>query len=185
MQLKTLFFLLLLGVTIIIAVILPQQKQNDLTEENTAESNSYYLQQFSLTVMNEQGIITYTIEGDELQQDEISGVSTLTNPSSIIYRNKDNDWKIDSREGFINKDQSHIVLSDQVHAEYFGGESNQQNIKVDTKSLEIFLDEDRIVTNEKVTITHDSSKLSGTGMVADLKSNTIKLNADVKGFYAP
>ncbi len=185
MRLKTLFVLLLLGVTIILAVMLPQQEQSKLIIENTPESNSYSLQQFSLTVMNAQGVKTYTIEGDELIQDEVSGESAMTNPSSIIYRNQNKEWKIDSRKGFINNDQSHITLSDQVHAERYGERQNQQNIKIDTMSLEIFLDENRIVSDEKVIITHDSGKLSGTGMVADLKSNTIKLNADVKGFYAP
>ncbi len=181
MQAKTLFFLLLSGLAFVLIVILPQQQQNIKKADSPAESNSYYLQQFSLTAMNAQGIKTYTVKGDKLHQDEISGESTLTNPSLVIYRDTHSDWQIQSKQGLVSKDHAYIKLSDSVHAEH----TDQQNITVDTKSLEIFLEENRIVSNEEVTISHNAGTLTGKGLVADLESNTIKLNANVKGYYAP
>lgn len=180
-QLKTLFFLILLGITIIVATMLNRDIKEISVPTTLATSNSYYLQKFELTVLDESGTKSYSVEGKTLEQNTVTGVSLITSPYSIIYKQGQSHWKIRSDRGSINEDQSHITLTDNVHAENI----TEQAINMETKSLDIFLNEHRIVTEETVTIFHAAGQLSGTGMQADLNDNTIRLNANIKGSYDP
>lgn len=103
----------------------------------------------------------------------------------MSYRTTDgNEWKVKADSGQIRDDGSQIELYGNVHV---GGmlPGSDQPGEIRTSILTLDTQAEVVRTKAPLVLRYGSQQLEATGLVANLKDRSLKLESRVHGFFSP
>jgi lipopolysaccharide export system protein LptC len=163
----------------------PPQDQGPPTDRNEGTGPlGYYVRGARLSGTDEQGRVTYRVRAerlDELPADErlrLQGVSVEYQPA------EETAWTISAATASALKDGSLLELSGDVEIRNVPtGDSAQQSVL--TQALRFWPDTSSVESDEPVEFRVGDWRLPGTGLRANLKGRTLRLESVVHGTFAP
>lgn len=142
----------------------------------------YTLEEFTLSLLDEQGRLGVSLTGKSLEHDPRDERSRIEAPRATVTGPGDSRWEGDAREGWITDDGGELHLSGSVRLRRKPGESVPP-LELTTETLTLYPERDQARTPAFVTIVQPGARLEGTGMQVDLARGTYQLNAQVRGRY--
>lgn len=180
MQFRTLLLFFLLG-AVITLVLFMNRPDEEKSSQAEAFKHNFYLQDFTLTRFDSDGQLKHKMKGQKIEQDVVSGESYITLPQAEFFSNGKANWKITAQKGWMDKNQSLARLENDVVLQQL----INPNTRVVTTEIDLNLNEKIAENQVPVHITQASNKLEGTGLLARLDQNWLKLKAEVRGTYVP
>lgn len=180
MSAKTLILIVLFCLGIGLYLVTDRSVKNDIVTPVSDGSNNFYMENFTISNFDENGVLSRVVSGQQMTRETESGASNIINPEAILYTDAEAAWKIVSTEGTITGDQTELTLRDTVRAR----RQPDQNLEIQTEQLDINLTAQSAQSEEKVTIVHPTGYQEGIGMTAELSKNELRLLSQVKGHYA-
>ncbi len=143
----------------------------------------YFATGARITQTGPDGAPRYRIAADRVDQDAGSGSIQLTQPRFDLATERGN-WRVSAARGDLPQDASQIDLrGDVLLASQVG--PRREPIEIRTASLHFEPQAGRARSRERVTITLAGKTLAGTGLDANLKAQTVRLESDVNGRFLP
>lgn len=141
--------------------------------------SDYLLENFSLTIMNDDGLRRFSLHAPHLERSPVDESTLLTAPDVLIFEDNRATWRSTGETGWISADGTELRLEDDVTMESIDG----QDTTVVTDTI-TFLPDDRLAhTQDAVTLTQADSVMTGIGLRANFQSQTWELLADVKARF--
>jgi lipopolysaccharide export system protein LptC len=126
----------------------------------------------------------YRLKAELIRQDPASGVVELES-IKMNYRTATNAvWKVDAQQGTVATSGSEILLRGQVRVAGPIGEPGRK-LQLDTDKLAIDTQQELVTTDAMVVMTWEGQVLRARGMVANLKTERVKLESKVNGRFIP
>lgn len=144
----------------------------------------YYLTDFVLTEMNDQGRLAHSLVAENLYHYPGRESATLARPRFVLYKNDNKTWDISAAEGLVSERERFVRLNGSVVVRHLGG-GGGPGIAMYTSELYIWPDEEKAETESRVRIEHDSGVTHAVGMRADLALRQVHLLSQVRGDYEP
>lgn len=160
---------LIFGTPILIGT--PSSPQN-----KTADT---YLQQGKSWQYNQQGELSHLLKSSSLYHFKTGSMSTLENPQLFVYSDGDLTWTARALRGNIAHDSQTIVLQSSVVLK-----NSKRNIHLTTSAMTVLPGEKLARSDTRTVIVDSESQLEAQSMSADLSSNKVTLESQVKGYYA-
>jgi lipopolysaccharide export system protein LptC len=104
----------------------------------------------------------------------------LTQPRLVQLREKEPAIRVRADRGTATKDGEEVRLYDNVVVTR-DATADRPEMRAETAFLQVFPNEKIARTPERVVITEGGSRLAGTGMVANARTQQMTLDADVSG----
>ncbi|CAA6817500.1 MAG: LPS export ABC transporter protein LptC [uncultured Thiotrichaceae bacterium] len=158
--------------------------------ERDSDAVDYYLTDFKLSAITDEGKISHTLSGDYLahwQQRKTSFIirpeltSNDDNATDAQRTTKADAIKLNAEEAVLDHSTNTAELSGQVNLLVDNDQSPQLTLK--TAQLQYQIDNKHITTTEAVRITTPQLQLSGTGLDIKLDESYLRLNTNVKSTY--
>lgn len=143
----------------------------------------YFMENFTLTNMNEQGSPAYVLKAQKLLHYADDDSSELTQPSIQFFNTKGN-WTISAERAQLLSDKQLIHLHNKVRL-LREGSAQQSALSIDTDYLRIHTDQEIAETDRPARIQSQGLELHSIGMVFDNRQGILKLTSKVKGTYEP
>lgn len=158
--------------------------------ERDSDAVDYYLTDFKLSAITDEGKISHTMSGDYLAHWQQRKTSFIIRPE--LTSNDDNDTDaqstkqadaitLNAEEALLNHSTNTAELSGKVNLLVDNDQSPQLTLK--TAQLQYQIDNKHITTTEEVRITTPQLQLSGTGLDIKLDESYLRLNTNVKSTY--
>jgi LPS export ABC transporter protein LptC len=162
------------------------QSSNDeeiATPSYDASHRGYYLKAARILGTGPDGSLLYQLEAREAEQLDRDRIA-FTDVHLDYSPQSDVPWSVDADLATIHADEQVLLLEGHVRAisnEGFSGNDTE----IRTEYLEIYPEEFRAETDERVQIRIGQRSLTATGMLASLQDNQLKLKSNVRGKFAP
>lgn len=104
----------------------------------------------------------------------------LTEPRLVQLREKEPAIRVRADRGTVTKDGEEVRLYDNVVVTR-DATAERAEMRAETTFLQVFPNEKIARTPERVVMTEGGSRLTGTGMVANARTEQMTLDADVSG----
>lgn len=171
--------LLVAALSIIVWNIRPEDKLPTIQ----SDKSDYRLLNFQMTAFNEQGNESFSLTAPLLERDPAGKTISITKPEFIFPGEGKEQWHATADSAWVSEKAREVQLRQNVTIHSPASPAGVQAI-LRTKQLTIFPKEDRIQTNEWVTINHGSSILKGLGLEANIKQHRVQLLSKVQAHYA-
>ena len=146
--------------------------------------SDYLLFDFELVALDGEGEASFYASGPSLSRHPHLGTLDIIDPR---FSSPDTDggiWTSSARRAHINSEGTRLDLLGA--AEVIGPESDAgEPIRLRSELLTVFPREQRVSSEQPVTITQPGSILNATGLRADLNSRRIELLSNVRTRHAP
>lgn len=188
MRKRTLFAILLFaGFALFSRWLVNQQSdQTGATTSSQRSSIDYELENFVARSFDEKGFLVFQMNAPRMSKDTTSGVTRVSHPRILWPQRKTNKkTTLLADSGLISDDQNEIHFSGSVvvksRSTLEGNDS--QPITLRTEELS-FNQTDRLLTsNVLISLTAPGLQISGIGLTANLDTEQINLQQQVKGQY--
>ncbi len=164
-------------------------QQSDQTEATTSSQRSsidYELENFVARSFDEKGFLVFQMNAPRMSKDTTSGVTRVSHPRILWPQRKTNKkTTLLADSGLISDDQNEIHLSGSVVVKSRStlDGNNSQPITLLTEELS-FNQTDRLLTsNVLISLTAPGLQISGIGLTANLDTEQVNLQQQVKGQY--
>jgi len=153
--------------------LVPEQKPKHFPD--------YFMEDFSVTQMNEQGIPAYVFQAKRLQHYSDNNTSEVTAPHIEIHDQRGN-WSIvaDRAVVFGNTDIIHLYDQVKIRREKT---PQQTGLAIDTSYLQIDTQNKIAETDKPAHISTGTLELDTRGMVFDSTQDILKLTSNVRGTH--
>lgn len=155
------------------------------TREPTVRTEpDYFIEDFTFTRMSVSDKAQYVISGKKLIHYPVDDSSTIEQPSVRSYSNLRDPMTLRARTAKITADQKEIHFYDNVTLERpqtRGGDS----LRADSDYMLALPNQDIVKTDKRVVIQLGTSRMEGTGMIADNGKHQMNLQSQVRGHYEP
>ena len=156
----------------------------DETEQSVARvASGYYLTDAILEQSDSRGKPLYRLQAGRIEQFPNNNLVRLSMVQVSYPGNERNQgWELSANEGEIMGDGHKIVLRDNVQAR----EKGENAMRLIRTSELVFDPVNSIAsTDADVIVELDGYRLTATGMTANLKTNTVKLQSAVNAHFEP
>jgi lipopolysaccharide export system protein LptC len=161
----------------------PQVEEQASTPGLSDSHRGYYLKSARILGTGPEGKLLYELLAREAEQLDESSVS-FTDVRINYSPKTDVPWSVDADTATVYANEKRVLLEGHVRATSSEGFSGSDT-EIRTEYLEIYPDDFRAETDERVQIRIGSRSLTATGMLASLKDNQVKLKSNVHGIFAP
>lgn len=144
----------------------------------------YYLVNFTLTTMGDNGIPKHQLSADNMSHYPDDDTARLENPHLVIYRNDTDTWDIRAEHGLVMDEGQSVMLQGEVFIEQVSTDSDR-NLEITTRDLDVKTNEEFASTEQAIIIKDRYGVTEAVGMYADLKGRQLKLISQVHGKYQP
>ena len=179
------YFLILLVVVMLTAFGNWLLKSIEITthkqEQALRHDPDYYLQQFTGKVFNTDGSLHYKLDADQLKHYPDDNSVYVSMPVVRMFREPNPPWILTADEGLILNDGQLIHLNGAVDITQPG--TAQTMMKLLTRDLRIYTDQDYAETQARVDISQGASRTTAVGMHADLRLGRVELLSKTRGKY--
>jgi len=142
-------------------------------------SSDYAMTDFTLTIMDENGIPARTIQGSEMSHFPTDDSTEIHNPVAEFIDPDADNWEIRSDHGHTKGKGELILLTGNVIIT----NKDKPEIKLLTEKLNLDTEQSTAYTDEAVTIHSPQGETQSIGLHAALKDETINLHSRVRGQY--
>lgn len=158
------------------------QQQEQETEQAALESNrtiDYAMNDFKMTIMNENGYPARIIEGKQLAHYPDDDSTEIDDAVAYFMEPEKDTWLITSNKAFTQGKGEEIDLSGNVVI------TRQSNNEIELRTEQLTLDtvNDTAYTDQAVTIHSPYGNTDSVGLHAALQNETINLHSKVRGQY--
>ena len=176
-------FVILLASAIILAIWLPDadKRMRNLPEETPPEADQF-MDNPSIVELNANGRPFRWLKATHMAY--FSDETTHLNNPDIRLVDKDNSpaaWTIKAKYGVITN-HNYVYLSGNVNI-HKHLDQNDDTMIINTSNLHVYLDQNIGTTENEVTVSSKSGKVSATGMTIDINKQTLRLLSKVHGNY--
>ncbi|MDH5570693.1 MAG: LPS export ABC transporter periplasmic protein LptC [Gammaproteobacteria bacterium] len=179
------YFLILLVVVMLAAFGNWLLKSIEITtqqqEQALRHDPDYYLDQFTGKSFNTDGSLHYTLKAGHLKHYPDDNSVHVSMPVLHMFREPNPPWILTADEGLILNDGQLIHLNGTVDITQSG--PAQTMMKLVTRDLRIYTDQDYAETSARVDISQGTSWTTAVGMHADLRLGRLELLSKTRGKY--
>ena len=180
MSIRFLHGLLLLFSTIVMLIYLSEKEiplENIFKTENKFEAKTY-LYDFSSSRYDESGKLQEVINAEMALDIPISKEIKLTKPSIHTHDKNQNTWVASADMGFMYKDNSLVLLKENVLIM-----NKNTHSKMETSEVNFDLQKRTAETDKQVAVSHVEGFTIADGMKVDLKRSKLQLHNQVRTTY--
>lgn len=156
------------------------KKAVTLTDEADPHFVDLFMRDFTLTVMDENGKPSYTLQARYFEHYNDKSRSLIEEPVIHLLQTN-NRWVIRAKTGEIDNDHNIIILHENVVMQQ---QETDFPIHVETSQLVIDTVRQIARSNQIVNIIHKELHLQSDGMILNNASGVLELLANVRGNYA-
>ena len=178
------FFLFILAIAIAITStwfndlwISHQESQSNTVSESKL---SYYFTQFSMISTNDIGTMEYKLSGKHFSHWSEKDVSEVVEPLLFSYDSQKKSTKMTADKAVIQHKKDSLELQGSVNIKNFSSDSSSL---LETDLLRYHSSKRWIETDSQVTLTSDSSTITGKGMDSKLDENTLRIHSNVLSIF--
>jgi LPS export ABC transporter protein LptC len=158
----------------------PGEESTATTPGATGSTPGYVATGAELVDTGEDGQPQFRLQADRISQQHPGSVVELEQPR-IDYQGTTR-WQLTARSGALPQDASSVTFSGDVRAVAERG--REAPLVIRTETLDIDLIKRRAETSAAVAIELGRSRLDATGLHADMKADSLRLESAVHGEYA-
>lgn len=144
----------------------------------------YYLRGARLVGTDEQGRIAYRIRAERLDENPEEELLELTGVAVEYQPADETPWRISAAGATAPKDGSQLDLRGNVELESAPTDGGRP-VRIATEELRFFPDSSTVESDETVSIRVGDWQLAAKGLRTHLKGDTLELESDVHGRFAP
>jgi LPS export ABC transporter protein LptC len=151
----------------------------------------YYLTDFRLSAITDQGKISHTMSGDYLAHWQQRKASFIIRPQLNSKDDNENNGTTQAADAVVLHAEEALLDHNTNTAELSGkvkllvDNDQTAQLSLETAQLQYQIDTKHVTTTEEVRITTPQFQLSGTGLDSKLDESILRLNANVKSTYQP
>jgi lipopolysaccharide export system protein LptC len=140
----------------------------------------YYLNDFSLSAMDEQGHLQHRLQAKQLSHFTAGEKTELQQPELMVFKQDKVAWQVVAERGEINQRQDDILLLGGVQLNQLTG---NEPLRLTTSSLHILPKQGRANTNQPITLTQAGKRIDAIGMEIEREGQRLLLLSQVRGRY--
>lgn len=142
----------------------------------------YFLQNFTATTMDSQGVAQHRLEADYLEHYPDDDTIVLTQLKLDMFRDALPPWTAQAKRGVVYEQGERIELSGEIKLQR-PATGKGEALTLLTEELTVYPRREYAETDAAVTITGDRSQTQAVGMRLDLKQGQLELLANTRGTY--
>ena len=150
--------------------------QDDKNSNTTQSKLSYYFTQFSMISTDANGSIEYNLVGKHFSHWTGRESSEIVNPQLTSFSSQKESTNMTAEKAVMLQQKDNLELQGSVNIRNFSSDSSSV---LKTDLLRYHSKERLIETDSHVTLTSDSSIMSGKGMDSKLDENTLRIHSNV------
>ncbi|MCW9012647.1 MAG: LPS export ABC transporter periplasmic protein LptC [Gammaproteobacteria bacterium] len=158
------------------------QKTPIVQPEKDEHFPDYFMENFTITNMDENGQVAYSIQAKKLEHFADDNSAEIIEPF-IEFKDRKGDWTISAERAHFLGQQNIIHLYEKVHI-IRAGSNTRSPLSIETNYLVINADSQIAQTDKPAHIKTRDSELDTVGMVFDNRQGILKLLSRVRGTYA-
>jgi LPS export ABC transporter protein LptC len=128
----------------------------------------------------EDGLPLYRLDAEHIEQPEPKGTIYLSSPKLDYQTAPGNRWTLTALHGQMPEDAHAADLTGDVHAQGLPTGSDSV-MRIDTDQLQLDMTQQVATSSSTVRVDWGGNRLTGHGMRADLKNDTLQLASKVHG----
>jgi len=164
------------------ALEITRRSAGDTREPTVRTEPDYFIEDFTYTRMSVSGKAQYVISGKKLIHYPKDDSSAVEQPSMRSYSSLRDPMTLRSRSAKITADQKELHFYDDVILER-PQTRGTESLRVDSDYMLALPKQDIVKTDRKVLIRLGTSRMEGTGMIADNGKHQLNLQSNVSGHY--
>ena len=183
MNLKNLLLVTFALLLVILGNWLTEEGVKQVDKRLAAEpevQQDYYLNDFSITVLNEHGLPQHRLQAKQLSHFTTGEQTRLQQLELVVFKQNTVEWQIVAERGEINQLQNEVLLLGKVQLLQPTGD---QPLQLTTSALRIQPDLGYASTDQPVTLTQAGNRIHAVGMKIEQKSQRLTLLSQVRGHY--
>jgi lipopolysaccharide export system protein LptC len=142
----------------------------------------FQLSNMSIQTLNEQGKLAFSVHSPRAVKHPYLGTFAIDTPQFRMIDAQNNTWVGDSASAWVSENAQEIHLEKSVNINRVATPDTDA-LSIRTAFLKAEIEQSLLSSHALVTITTTGSILSGVGMLANLKDNSIVLNDRVNAHY--
>ncbi|MBT3309045.1 MAG: LPS export ABC transporter periplasmic protein LptC [Gammaproteobacteria bacterium] len=173
-------FLLVLAV-VATWYLAPQPKK---VERKVEIPTDYFIVQFDRKKMDKAGKVASTFHADRVDHYPNQNHAEMVQPRAITYTEGNPPWFLRADHGIQYEETNRITLSGDVVANQRYRKSEKFSL-IESEMLDLFTDEEYLVTDQPITFSTESSVTQSIGAKAWMGSGIVQLLKNATGHYQP
>ncbi|MFL9926629.1 LPS export ABC transporter periplasmic protein LptC [Herbaspirillum lusitanum] len=161
-----------------------QRSMDDKLSDRPRTKPDYYLENFHYVKMALNGTPRYDISGIKMVHFPADDSFEVTKPVVHSLTKERPPMELYSDTARITDEQTKIHMYGNANATR-GASGKSQPMHLKSEYLLLLPDDEIVKTDKPVEITMGTTKLNGTGMVANNATQEVKLLSSVRGYYEP
>lgn len=143
----------------------------------------YFVEKLSATALNETGQTKYRMQAKKVVHFEDDDSTEVSQPAVRAYTPGQPATTAQADLGRLSGDAAILDLIGHAVVQRLAGADSQKQaaMQAHSETFRVFLNEDKISTDQAVTLQHGASILSANGMVYDNVPRTVQLLGNVRG----
>ncbi len=181
---KNLFLVTLALILVVLINRLAEEGVKQVDKRLTAApeiKQDYYLNDFSVTALNEQGQPQHRLQASQLSHFSNGVQTTLQQPTMEVYRQGKVEWRVVAERGELDQERDEVLLQGKVELLQPAGTTPLQ---LTTSSLLIQPQQGRAETDQPVTLIQAKNRIDAIGMKIEQQGQRLLLLSKVRGSYA-
>jgi len=175
--------------SVFIAIMLwlwyPYLTTSEVTTATTPEIEvlpDYTANSLKQTVFDKQGKVSHKVTAKRMELYQELGFTHFSKPTFTLFSENDT-WEISSAEATLyeNNDNKKLILEQSVIARNLNPIAMVQ--KITTEQIEIYIQDSTMHSNQLTTMTGPNLLITGKGLNADLKKETLELINHTQTIY--
>jgi len=175
--------------SVFIAIMLwlwyPYLTTSEVTTATTPEIEvlpDYTANSLKQTVFDKQGKVSHKVTAKRMELYQELGFTHFSEPTFTLFSENDT-WEISSAEATLyeNNDNKKLILEQSVIARNLNPIAMVQ--KITTEQIEIYIQDSTMHSNQLTTMTGPNLLITGKGLNADLKKETLELINHTQTIY--
>ncbi len=165
----------------LLGTVTPEGKQLPAEMRHVAD---YFVSDFYATIFDQHGKPYYKLKASHMEHFADDETVALQYPEIEFLRDAEQPWTAVAESGTLYQDRDILLLKGKVTITHAAVSENQR-LTLTTQDLSIDLQKKIADTKAEVHAQTKSSTIMAHGMHLNLTNNTLVLDANVRGTYAP
>lgn len=157
-------------------------EQGAVDQRPTVETPAAYMQNFTLTALDDTGKVSYQLSGERLEHFASDGSTTIDEPRMVIYGAGGAVWYARSPQGWASEDNREIVLRGDVTI-WNGIDDPEEKVELLTQNLRLQPALRYAETTQVATLQSAIGVTRGKGLRIWLDESRIEFLSEVRGRY--
>ena len=177
--------LILLAVTVISTWVLYRiNLESVLSGVNTANTPDYFMEDFTTLAMNEAGNPDYKLYGIYMAHYPDSDTTEILKPSIDFLSTGKPTMHVIADKGWLTANNEVVLLNGNVEFTQ-KDEAGEPLMQITTDKARVLIDQNYVETDQYTKIVTRRTSITGTGMLADLKTGKLSVLNDVHTIIMP